>query len=100
MTQRAVSPHEQSLCFTEHARQDQCSHQIHLRWFTSSTNRATIQSRIWLRDTQPRYARIAAAAMGRSAYLGSVASYPERVRAALGGAAPPERVRRRIVSSV
>jgi hypothetical protein len=24
-----------------------------LRWFTSSTNRAMIQRRIWLRDTQP-----------------------------------------------
>jgi hypothetical protein len=53
MIQRAVSPQAQSLCFAVQARQDQYSHQIHLRWFTSSTNRAMIQRRIWLRDTQP-----------------------------------------------
>ena len=54
MSQRAVAPQLQSLCFTSQARQDQYSHQIHLRWFTSSRNRAMIQMRIWLRDTQPR----------------------------------------------
>src|SRR5207248_3023205 len=31
----------------------QNSHQIHLRWFTSSMKSATIQSRISERDTQP-----------------------------------------------
>jgi hypothetical protein len=51
MTQRDVAPQAQSLCFTVHARQLQCSHQIHLRWFTSSTKRATIQRRISVRDT-------------------------------------------------
>jgi hypothetical protein len=51
MIQRDVLPQEQSLCFTEHARQLQCSHQIHLRWFTSSTKRAVIQRRISVRDT-------------------------------------------------
>ena len=51
MTQRAVAPQAQSLCRTEHARHDQCSHQIHLRWFTSSRKRATIQRRISVRDT-------------------------------------------------
>jgi hypothetical protein len=34
-----------------HRRQSQNSHQIHLRWFTSSTKRATIQTRISVRDT-------------------------------------------------
>jgi hypothetical protein len=51
MIQRAVAPQAQSLCFTVQARQLQCSHQIHFRWFTSSTNRATIQRRISVRDT-------------------------------------------------
>ena len=51
MIQRAVAPQAQSLCRTVHARQVQCSHQIHLRWFTSSTKRATIQRRISVRDT-------------------------------------------------
>jgi hypothetical protein len=51
MSQRAVEPHAQSLCFALQARQLQCSHQIHLRWFTSSTTSATIQRRISFRDT-------------------------------------------------
>jgi len=51
MTQRLVCPQEQSLCTTVHARQCQCSHQIHFRWFTSSTKRATIQRRVSVRDT-------------------------------------------------
>jgi hypothetical protein len=51
MSQRDVAPQAQSLCFTVHARQLQCSHQIHLRWFTSSRKRATIQRRISVRDT-------------------------------------------------
>ena len=51
MIQREVAPQEQSLCFTEQARQLQYSHQIHLRWFTSRTKRATIQRRICVRDT-------------------------------------------------
>jgi hypothetical protein len=51
MTQRDVAPQAQSLWRTVHARQDQYSHQIHLRWFTSSRKRATIQRRISVRDT-------------------------------------------------
>ena len=51
MIQREVLPQAQSLCFTVHARQLQCSHQIHFRWFTSSTKRATIQRRISVRVT-------------------------------------------------
>jgi hypothetical protein len=51
MIQRDVPPQEQSLCFTEHRLQSQYSHQIHLRWFTSRMNRATIQRRISVRDT-------------------------------------------------
>jgi hypothetical protein len=51
MTQRAVFPQAQSLCFAVQARQDQYSHQIHLRWFTSRMRRATIQMRICERDT-------------------------------------------------
>jgi hypothetical protein len=51
MSQRDVDPQAQSLCFTWHARQLQYSHQIHLRWFTSRTKRATIHRRIWVRDT-------------------------------------------------
>jgi len=51
MTQRAVRPQEQSLCGTEHARHVQYSHQIHFRWFTSSTKSATIQRRISVWDT-------------------------------------------------
>ena len=51
MIQRAVDPHAQSLCFELQLRQSQCSHQIHLRWFTSSVKRATIQRRISVRDT-------------------------------------------------
>ena len=51
MIQRDVAPQEQSLCFTVQRRQSQYSHQIHLRWFTSSTKRATIQRRISVRDT-------------------------------------------------
>jgi hypothetical protein len=53
MSQRAVDPQAQSLCFTEQARQLQYSHQIHLRWFTSRTKRATIHRRISVRDTMP-----------------------------------------------
>jgi hypothetical protein len=53
MTQRAVDPQAQSLCFTEQERQLQCSHQIHLRWFTSSRSRATIQRSISVCDTLP-----------------------------------------------
>lgn len=51
MTQRLVWPQAQSLCATMHARHVQNSHQIHLRWFTSRTKRATIQRRISVRDT-------------------------------------------------
>jgi len=51
MSQRDVAPQAQSLCFTEHARQLQYSHQIHLRWFTSSRKRATIHRRISVCDT-------------------------------------------------
>src|SRR3954447_14628788 len=51
MSQRLVLPQEQSLCSTEQLRQLQYSHQIHLRWFTSRTKRATIQSMISVRDT-------------------------------------------------
>ena len=51
MTQERVAPHAQSLCFAEQLRQSQCSHQIHFRWLTSSTNNATIQSKIAVRDT-------------------------------------------------
>ena len=51
MIQRDVAPQEQSLCFTEQLRQSQNSHQIHLRWFTSSTKSATIQMRVSVRDT-------------------------------------------------
>jgi hypothetical protein len=51
MIQREVAPQEQSLCFTEQARQLQYSHQIHLRWFTSRSKSATIQRRICVRDT-------------------------------------------------
>ena len=51
MIQRAVAPQPQSLCFVLHFRQSQYSHQIHLRWFTSSRKRATIQRRISVRDT-------------------------------------------------
>lgn len=54
MTQRDVDPQAQSLCLASHARQLQCSHQIHLRWFTSRTKRATIQMRICVRDTVPK----------------------------------------------
>jgi len=51
MIQRDVAPQEQSLCFTLQRRQFQYSHQIHLRWFTSSAKSATIQMRISVRDT-------------------------------------------------
>jgi hypothetical protein len=51
MTQRLVLPQEQSLWATEQLLQFQNSHQIHLRWFTSRTKRATIQSMISVRDT-------------------------------------------------
>ena len=51
MIQREVAPQEQSLCFTVQRRQSQYSHQIHLRWFTSSTKSVTIQMRISVRDT-------------------------------------------------
>src|SRR4051794_20778248 len=51
MTQRLVWPQEQSLCATVQALQFQNSHQIHLRWFTSRTKRATIQSMISVRVT-------------------------------------------------
>ncbi len=51
MIQRDVAPHAQSLCLTAQARQSQCSHQIHLRWFTSRMSRATIQRRVSVRDT-------------------------------------------------
>ena len=51
MTQREVFPQAQSLCFAVQARQAQYSHQIHLRWFTSRTKRATIQRRICVCDT-------------------------------------------------
>src|SRR5581483_12515201 len=53
INQRAVAPQAQSLCFAVQRRQLQCSHQIHLRWFTSSTKRATIQRRIEVRVTLP-----------------------------------------------
>ena len=45
MIQDGVDPHAQSLCFAVQRRQLQCSHQIHFRWFTSSTNSATIHSK-------------------------------------------------------
>jgi hypothetical protein len=45
MIQDGVEPHPQSLCFAVQLRQLQCSHQIHFRWFTSSTKSATIQRR-------------------------------------------------------
>ena len=51
MTQRLVLPQAQSLCATVQVRHVQNSHQIHLRWFTSRTKRATIQSRISVCDT-------------------------------------------------
>jgi hypothetical protein len=51
MTQRLVLPQPQSLWATEQLLQFQNSHQIHLRWFTSRTKRATIQSMISVRDT-------------------------------------------------
>ena len=51
MTQRAVDPHAQSLSFELQLRQSQCSHQIHLRWFTSRMKRATIQRRVSVCDT-------------------------------------------------
>ena len=51
MTQRLVLPQAQSLWATVQLRQLQNSHQIHLRWFTSRTKRATIQSMISVRDT-------------------------------------------------
>ena len=66
MNQRAVAPQAQSLCFAVHRRQLQCSHQIHLRWFTSSTKSATIQRRISVRDTPTRYRRRRTSDMGRS----------------------------------
>src|SRR5689334_4549556 len=50
MTQREVFPQAQSLCATVQLRHVQYSHQIHLRWFTSSTKRATIQTMISVRD--------------------------------------------------
>src|SRR5439155_18932431 len=55
MNQREVAPQAQSLCFAVHCRQSQYSHQIHLRWFSSSTKRATIQRRISVRDTPSTY---------------------------------------------
>jgi hypothetical protein len=67
MIQRFVRPQEQSLWATVHARQFQCSHQIHFRWFTSSQKRATIQSRICVRDTRPTYPGSPGTAMGRAA---------------------------------
>src|SRR3954452_10367500 len=51
MSQRLVLPQAQSLCATVQVLQLQNSHQIHLRWFTSRTKRATIQSMISVRDT-------------------------------------------------
>ena len=51
INQRWVAPQAQSLCFAEQRRQLQCSHQIHLRWFTSSTKSATIHRRMAVRDT-------------------------------------------------
>ena len=63
----SVAPHAQSLCATVQARQCQCSHQIHLRWFTSRMKRATIHRRIWVRDTVSTYRRPGTRAMGRSA---------------------------------
>lgn len=51
MTQRLVLPQAQLLCTTVQLRHVQYSHQIHLRWFTSSAKRATIHRRISVRDT-------------------------------------------------
>jgi len=51
--QRAVAPQPQSLCFAAQWRQSQYSHQIHLRWFTSSRKSAAIQRRISVRDIGP-----------------------------------------------
>ena len=53
MSQRLVWPQAQSLCATEQFRHAQNSHQIHLRWFTSRTKRATIQRRTSVFDTLP-----------------------------------------------
>ena len=65
-----VVPHAQSLCFAVHFRHDQFSHQIHLRWFTSSTKRATIQRRISVRDTPSTYRYRGEHGMGRAAQKG------------------------------
>ena len=53
MTQERVAPQEQSLCFAEQLRQSQYSHQIHFKWFNSSTRSARIQMKISVRDTRP-----------------------------------------------
>jgi len=53
MSQRLVWPQAQSLCATAQPRHVQNSHQIHLRWFTSRTKRATIQRTISVFDTLP-----------------------------------------------
>ena len=68
MIQREVAPQEQSLGFTVQRRQSQYSHQIHLRWFTSSTKRVTIQMRISVRDTLSN--------VSASVYSGQWAGWP------------------------
>ncbi len=65
MTQRAVAPHEQSLCLAEQLRQAQYSHQIHFRCWISSASRARIHKRIAVRDTPARSHRNGRPAMGR-----------------------------------
>jgi len=80
-----VVPHAQSLCFAVHFRHDQFSHQIHLRWFTSSTKSATIQRRICDRDTIPEgSAQRPAWSMGRLAYSAHHQAYKAKRRSGLG----------------
>src|SRR3954447_4481088 len=101
MIQRDVPPQEQSLCFTVQRRQSQYSHQIHLRWFTSSTKSVTIQMRISVRDTLsnvwrpcgsgngpggPTSATHGPKRRGRSRHRGAV---PARNACGLEGAAAP-----------
>ena len=89
-----VVPQPQSLCFEEHLRQFQFSHQIHLRWFTSSTKRATIQRRICVFDTtQQGSARRWAGSMGRPAYFLARAALTAPLAVPSSGRAGSRRVR-------
>jgi hypothetical protein len=65
MTHERVAPHAQSLCFAEHPRQSQYSHQIHFRCWISSAIRARIQRRMTVRDTPTRWQTNGRPAMGR-----------------------------------